>query len=153
MYVHFENKEDLSLAAVEYNLNKVAGKVMAAVNKQDTAKDKLFAYLDVVSDPIHPPAPGGCPMLNFGMEADDNFPAINAAVQKALDFSQQAIVNIIKKGIQGKEFRAGWNAGDFAVKMFAMIEGGILLSRVAGNSQKMKIIVRLLKKEIEEQVL
>src|ERR1700737_4544522 len=68
LYVHFENKEELAYSAVDYNLASLAEKVLAVVDKQKTAKTKLFAYLDILSDPMHPPVFGGCPMLNFGME-------------------------------------------------------------------------------------
>src|SRR5260370_37129906 len=67
LYVHFENKEDLSYAVVDYNLDKLAEKSAAAMNKHKTAKGKLLAFADLYSDPFNPPLVGGCPMLNFAM--------------------------------------------------------------------------------------
>ncbi|SEW52702.1 TetR/AcrR family transcriptional regulator [Chitinophaga arvensicola] len=152
LYVHFQNKEELSEAVVAYNLEKLSSKVMAVVNRADSAHDKLLAYMEILSHPLTPPVKGGCPMINFGAEADDNFPAIRRKVNKSLDTAQQMIVDIIEYGIARKEFKASWNAPEFATKMFAMIEGGIILCRAAGSNNKMKIINQILKKEIEEQL-
>ncbi len=71
LYVHFDNKDVLAGAAVDHNMDLLRKKVMAAVGRQTNAKDKLFAYIDVFIDPMNPPVTGGCPMMNFGTEADD----------------------------------------------------------------------------------
>jgi AcrR family transcriptional regulator len=153
LYVHFENKEELSYAAVDYNLASLVNKVMAAVDKQKTAKAKLFAYLDVFADPLNPPVTGGCPMLNFGMEADDNDPVVRTKVNAVIEGAQQSIVALVKMGIASGEFRKSWEAREFATKMFALIEGGVMMCRIAKNTKSMRVIIRGLKKEIEEQTL
>lgn len=153
MYVHFESKEELSYAVVDYNLNTLSAKVSDAVNKEKTSKGKLFAYFDFLSDPLNPPLIGGCPMLNFGMEADDTNPAIKHRVNKLVQGSAQRLVSIIDQGIANGEFKDTWNAKEFGIKAFAMIEGGTLISRVSGSNDQMKIIVNTIKKEIEDNTL
>lgn len=150
LYVHFENKEDLSYAVVDYNLEKLAEKIAAAMNKYKTAKEKLFAFTELYSDPFNPPVVGGCPMLNFGTEADDTNPVIKQKVNKTLQATPQMLARIIEQGIIDGEFKNSWNAKEFGIKMFAMIEGGILISRVSANKEQMFTIVELIKKEIEE---
>ena len=153
LYVHFENKDELSYAAVDYNLDKLVEKVMSAINKQKTAKAKLFAFTDLYSDPAKPPMVGGCPILNFGMEADDTNPVIRQKVSKRLLASPKILEAIVERGIIDGEFRKSWNATEFGIKMFAMIEGGVLFSRVSGNSDQITIIINMIKKEIEENSL
>ena len=65
LYVHFENKEELSYSVVDYNLNAFVERTIAAVSKCQTAKLKLFGILDFLSDLLNPPVAGGCPMMNF----------------------------------------------------------------------------------------
>jgi TetR/AcrR family transcriptional regulator, transcriptional repressor for nem operon len=151
LYVHFENKEDLSHAVVDYHLDKLVESVNATLSKQTTAKGKLFAYIDLFSDPLDPPFTGGCPLLNFGMEADDTDQKIRKKVNAIIEGSEQSIAGIVKKGIADGEFKSGWDAREFATKLFAMIEGGIMMSRVAGSNKAIKILIRALKKEIEEK--
>lgn len=150
LYGHFDSKEELSYAAVDYNLDRLAEKTEAAVNKHKTAKGKLSAFLDLYNDPFNPPLVGGCPMLNFGMESDDTNPVIREKVNKRLQGSPLFLTRIIEQGIVDGEFKKSWNAEEFGIKMFAMIEGGILFSRVSGNKEKMGILIKMIKKEIEE---
>ena len=150
LYVHFENKDELSYAAVDYNLDKLTEKTLATMSKHKTAKGKLFAFTDLYSDPFNPPLVGGCPMLNFGMEADDTNPVIKQKVNKRLQASPKMLTRIIEQGITDGEFKKSWNAIEFGIKMFAMIEGGVLFSRVSGNKEHMNVLINVIKKEIEE---
>lgn len=151
LYVHFENKEDLSHAVVDYHLVRLGEVVEAAMKKQATAKGKLFAYIDAFINPLDPPLVGGCPMLNFGMEADDTDQTIRQKVNSIIEGAQQNLAGIIKKGIASGEFKPDWEPREFALKMFALVEGGIMMSRIAGNNKAMKVIARSLKKEIGEK--
>jgi hypothetical protein len=56
-------------------------------------------------------------------------------------------------GIQQGVFKADWNYREFATLMFAMIEGGILISKTTKKFDKMAIIYRNLKKMVEDQLL
>ena len=151
LYVHFESKEELSYAAVDYNLNSLAEKIMATIGKHKTAKSKLFALINFLADPLNPPIVGGCPMLNFGMEADDTNPIIKHKVNKLILTARQVIETIAQQGITEGEFKNSWKTKEFAIKAFAMIEGGILISRMSDSTDQMKVIVKMLKKEIEDQ--
>lgn len=152
LYVHFDNKDVLAEAVVDYNLQLLSQRLMRNINRFDHPKDKLFAYLDAYRNPLDPPVAGGCPMLNFGTEADDQFENVREKVAEGVNRAQQLIIEIIEQGIRNKVFRADWNYRDFATMMFAMIEGGILISRTTRNRDKMGIIVKNLKKMIEAQL-
>jgi AcrR family transcriptional regulator len=153
LYVHFENKEVLAASAIDYNMELLFTKVQTAVNKQKTAKDKLFAFVDALKDPLSPPVTGGCPMMNFGTEADDTNQMVKNKVNVAFDSSEQTIISIIEQGIKDGSMNPDWNYKEFATMMFAMIEGGIVMCRVAGNITKMNIITKNIKKMITEQII
>ena len=84
MYVHFENKEVLACAAVDHNMKLLSSKLQSALSKSTTAKQALFSYIDFFSNPTHPPVIGGCPLLNFGTEADDTNPIVREKVNSAI---------------------------------------------------------------------
>ncbi|WP_254070880.1 TetR/AcrR family transcriptional regulator [Pedobacter sp. L105] len=150
LYVHFQNIDELVNCVVDYNLKMFVERTTAVSDQHESAKNKFFALLDYLSDPLNPPVQGGCPMMNFGMEADDTNPVIREKVNEVVCGVQQAMENIIQKGINDGEFQKEWDAGEFATKSYAMIEGGILISRVSRDISKMKMLVRLLKEEINE---
>lgn len=151
MYVHFENKDVLACAAVDHNMKILNGKLEAEITKAKTAKDQLFAYIDFFSNPINPPVIGGCPLLNFGMEADDTNPVVKEKVNRIIQRGQSLLTSIIEKGISEGEFNPNKKAGELATVIFAMLEGGHLMSRMSGNNESMKTIVATLKKMISEK--
>ncbi|MEO7975543.1 TetR/AcrR family transcriptional regulator [Flavobacterium sp.] len=150
MYVHFENKEVLACAAVDHNMKLLGNKLQSAISKAKTAKGEILAFIDFFNNPLNPPVTGGCPLLNFGTEADDTNPIVKEKVNGGIKFTQQIVENSINKGITNGEFKPDWNASEFAVIVFAMLEGGNLIARTSGNNDKMNIIIKTLKAIIEE---
>lgn len=153
LYVHFENKDILACAAVDYNLKIVMEKVSEAINSFTNPKDKLFAYIDLFNNPLEPMVVGGCPILNFGSEADDTNETVKRKVNKVINLSQKIIAEITQEGINNGTFKPNWDNNEFATIMFAMIEGGIMISRMAGDNIKMKVISVYLKKTISDQAV
>ncbi|RYJ37447.1 TetR family transcriptional regulator [Flavobacterium anhuiense] len=153
MYVHFENKDVLACAAVDHNMKILSTKLETALRDGKSAKEQLFAYIEFFSNPINPPVIGGCPLLNFGTESDDTNPIVKEKVNNAIKRGQSLLTSIIEKGIADKEFTPDWNSSEFATALFAMLEGGHLMSRVSGNNDNMKTIEKTLKKIISEKLI
>jgi AcrR family transcriptional regulator len=153
LYVHFDNKDDLAEVVVDYTLEQLRLKLMISINKHSGAKEQLFAYFDEYIDSMHPPMVGGCPMMNFGTEADDLNQVIRKRVNKSIENIQALIEDIIKKGIDDGVFNPEWNHKEFATMAFTMIEGGILINRVSGSNSKMKVINHNLKQMVEANLL
>ncbi|GAA6767287.1 TetR/AcrR family transcriptional regulator [Flavobacterium sp. CGRL1] len=153
MYVHFENKEVLACAAVDHNMKILSSKLQNALSGISTSKEALFTYIDFFSNPTHPPVIGGCPLLNFGTEADDTNPIVKEKVNSAIKQGQQLLSGIIERGIANKEFKTDFNPAEFATAMFAMLEGGHLMARVSGSNDKMEIVAKTLKNLIEQSTI
>lgn len=153
LYVHFENKDVLANAAVDYNLQLLGERVHASLSKHKSGYDKLVAFFDTFNKPIHSVVEGGCPMINFGMEADDTNQVVKNKVSQAVNLSQRVISEIIETGIKDGEFKPDWDYKEFSTIAFAMIEGGIVICRVVGNNLKMDVINNYIKKIIEDNAL
>lgn len=152
-YIHFKDKDDLACSAAEYCMEQLGSKLTTAISQSSTATGKLFTYIDVLGDVLNPPVEGGCPLLNFGMEADDTNKIIREKVNLYIEVAIKIIKDIIRTGIKNGEFKATWNYDEFAIVMFALVEGGVFIGRVAGNNSRMKIIAKQLKNMIREQVI
>lgn len=150
LYVHFENKEAISHAVVDHFVGKKLKFLEATLSRPGSAKEKLFAYLDVFLDPVSPPFEGGCPFLNFGMEADDLDQIIRKKVKKIIDIVQQRIADTFEEGRANGEFKANILPQEFAIKLYAMMEGAVMMTRISGNGNYMKVVAKLLKQEILE---
>ena len=153
LYIHFEDKDSLAFAVLEHSLSLQNKKLSTSMDHIDGPYEKLLAYLQVYHDPMNPTVPGGCPMMNFGMEADDNFPLVKERVNKAIEARQLFLEGIIKTGIHEGIFKPEWNYREFAILMFATIQGGIMICRVAGSNAKMKGILNQLESLIRAQLI
>jgi TetR/AcrR family transcriptional repressor of nem operon len=150
VYGNFESKEEICLEAFSYLTRTLAKAIDQSMEGEVTAKGKLFALLDFYADRLIKSNNGGCPILNFGTEADDTDPVMKQKVKDAINNSQNRIANVVKQGLEAGEFKPLFNAETFGIKMFTMIEGAILISRVQSNNAHMKLITGMLKAEIQE---
>ena len=148
LYVHFDNKDKLSQASTEFMLSRQKQKVELAIARHTTAKDKLIAFFKASVAPSNLTVAGGCPMLNLGLEADDTRPVIRRSVLKTTDEMQATITRLVQEGIRSGEFRASVAAEEFATRSFAMLEGGIFLSKLSGNGKKLAVILGSLIAEV-----
>ncbi|SDI79611.1 TetR/AcrR family transcriptional regulator [Mucilaginibacter sp. P25] len=153
LYGHFESKDEIASVMVNYLLDKLSDKVNTVMAKEKTAIKKIHAFIDIYKDPIDSYIEGGCPILNFGVEADDNNPVLKQRLKAMIEAGQKDFVEIINKGVADGEISPEINAADYALKMFALLEGGMLVSRVTGSSRYMNSLVRMLKTELKEYEL
>lgn len=150
LYVHFENKDELACSVVDFNLNTLLNRALDAASRQTFSKDRILAFISHVFNPQKAPLTGGCPMINFGMEADDTNQAIRKKVNRTAELIQEHIKGFVQSGIANKEFKKSWDATRFAIKTFALIEGGIVMTRISGDREKMSVIKSIIENEIEE---
>ncbi|WP_121810702.1 TetR/AcrR family transcriptional regulator [Mucilaginibacter kameinonensis] len=153
LYGHFESKDEIASVMVNYLLDKLSDKVNTVMAKEKTAIKKIFAFIDIYKDPIDSYIDGGCPILNFGVEADDNNPMLKQRLKTMIEEGQKVFVEIINKGVADGEISPEINAADYALKMFTLLEGGMLVSRVTGSGKYMNSLVRMLKNELKEYEL
>jgi len=149
LYGHFDSKEELSYATVDYMLQKIIDRRNRVIEKETTAKAKLFAFMDLHKDPLNSLITGGCPILNFSIESDNTNPVVQQKIQTIIISGNKLFASIIREGIKNGEFKADLNADEFALKMFAAIEGGNFISKAMNNSKYNLTIIKNLKKEIE----
>ena len=149
LYGNFSSKEELSYAVVDHHLGLLAAALTEAVGKAEGARGKLFAYLDFFRHPLQFPLPGGCPILNFGVESDDTDPVVKEKVKGLIEAAQAKAAGIIRQGIKSGEFKADFDARSFSILMFSAIEGGVLIGRVLHTNSQMGVVIGALKKMIE----
>ncbi len=151
LYGNFYNKEDLAMEAFKYAVKRVKDLVKTRVEGETTYKKQLRAMLDFFAEYVfHPPVPGGCPLLNTAVQADDQLPGMRRIVVKELMSTVMFIYNLINKGIKAGEFRKDVNARELAYTIFCSVEGAIMFSRVERSDEPMKIIVKHCKKLLNE---
>src|ERR671933_154038 len=148
VYGNFDSKDEICLEVFNYLLKRLSSEIDGYSLEEATAKGKLFALLDYYRDNLLRSDFGGCPILNFGVEADDTNPAIKQRVNQSIKAMQSRISNLIIQGISNGEFKDTFDAETFAVKAFTILEGAILIGRIQNSTQQMNLLVDMLKAEI-----
>jgi TetR/AcrR family transcriptional repressor of nem operon len=131
IYNHFASKEQLALEAFDYAFALHQQRIQLALEGKRHAVDRLYAMLayfeSIIEDPL---IPGGCPILNTAVEADDAHPALLERARNAMDSLRGTIERIVTRGIERHELRQGVDASRCATLFLSMFEGSLLLSNL-----------------------
>lgn len=153
IYGNFESKEEIQLAAFEYALETIAKGMNGALEGIESAIAKLHAMLDFYEKFVFdPPIEGGCMILNTAVEADDTNPALRECVAKGIDRWRRKIGTIIREGIAAGEIRSDVDINAFALLFIATVEGGVMLAKVYGDVEKIRIPLRHIHVLIDTQL-
>lgn len=150
VYGNFESKDEICLEAFDYLAKRVGADMSQAMSRATTNREKLGALLDYYINNVMAENNYGCPLMNFGIEADDTNPAVKVKVNKAILTTQNLFARIVRAGIETGEFKKTVNADAFAIKAFAMIEGGMWIARLQGSPKQMQVIIDSLRQEIND---
>lgn len=134
LYGNFENKDQIALAALEYNISKIKSEIAGRIGPIDNSCDKLIAFAEFYRDMFDKISQrGGCPILNAAIDSDNTELPLRDFVIRSISDWIDMIILIIRRGIKRREIKEGINAEAFATLFVTLIEGGIMLSKVTGD--------------------
>ena len=153
LYNHFGSKEQLALAAFDWAVDQLNSRWRTSVAGKRNAFDRLMAVVDMFNDYYsNPVVPGGCPILNTAVESDDTNPLLRKRAQEKMDRMRQTVASIMRKGAERGEVRSEPNFDDIAVELIALLEGGIMLSKLYGDAKYLKTAQARARKIIESEL-
>jgi AcrR family transcriptional regulator len=151
IYGNFENKDDVALAAFEYNFAQVTQYVKSRILATEDSIQRLLVYPEVYRNFLKIPfLKSGCPILNTSTEADDTHPALKAKAAEALTFWKRSIENQVKRGIERNEIKDTTDPVQVAVILMSLIEGAIMQAKVTEKSTELRIAMDFLAKMIND---
>ncbi|WP_295718920.1 TetR/AcrR family transcriptional regulator [Mucilaginibacter sp.] len=152
-YGHFESKEELSFASVDYLFDKMTGRRNTALDKHVKAVDKIHAFMDMNKNPLKSYFKGGCPIINLSTESDDTNSTIKKKVKTMINTAISQFTLILQSGIDRGELSENLAPAEFANKMFVSIEGANAICRVLNSAGPMRLVIDSLKKELASYTL
>ena len=151
IYGNFKNKDEVATAAFERGVEIVAGEIAKRVKKETTAPAKIETIVDFYEDYLkNPPIPGGCPVLNSSIEADDSLPFLRSRVIRSIALLKDSLMKIVNRGIIEGQIKKHVDAEEFAHVLFSIVEGAISVSRIEGDGRSFGFVKRFIKKQIQE---
>jgi len=145
IYGNFENKDELALAAFEYNHNKVNELIRSKILERENSIDRLLVYPRIYKNYFrYPFLHAGCPILNSATEVDDTHPMLRERVVQALDFWRTSLEKQIKRGIHRKEIHPLTHPTELAILIISLIEGSFMQSKLNNRLFELKITMNYL---------
>ena len=134
IYKHFRSKQEIAVAAFDYSLDSIVAAAIDRVGKEETAIDRLLAFVNTFQGfTTKPICVGGCPVLNMAVESDDTHPEMRRHVQNAVNGIRALIGSIVELGIRQGEIVATTDIEQVSTIVFVTIEGAIMMSKLYGD--------------------
>jgi len=151
IYRHFTSKDALEIETLTHLSGIMNEKLRWRVKEQPTAGKKLRAVVRFFESYISdPPIIGGCPLLNAAVEADDAHPDLRKTATIILNGLRSSLMSILEKGIYYKQLKRGIDKELYATLIIACLEGAIMMSKLSGNDDDIKRVIKHLEKQIAE---
>jgi TetR/AcrR family transcriptional repressor of nem operon len=134
IYGNFENKDEVALAAFDYNFSLVIDYIKKQMLKRNTVIERLLVYPETYRNFLKLPfLIAGCPIANTSTEADDTHPQLKEKAAQALLYWRNSVERHLKQGIQNNEIKANININQTVAVITALIQGAILHAKVSGK--------------------
>ena len=153
IYRHFESKEQLALEALDYAVGIMGERFAAALEGKTNTPDRLRAIIRVfASIPHDPPVPGGCPVMNAGIENDDGNPVLRDRARDAMDGLRALVVRVARRGMEKGELRDSADPDALASLLISSLEGAVMLAKLYEDPVHVTRGVEHLERYLDESV-
>jgi len=132
IYRHFSTKEELAAEAFDYAWQAATDVRLQDLDSIPNSVDKLKRFMANFVQ-RRPSVPGGCPLLNTAIDADDGNPILRERARGALRQWQDILSDIVNAGLQRKEIRSGIDPKKLATLIIGSLEGALMISRLERN--------------------
>ena len=151
IYRHFSSKEELAAEAFDYTWEAAWRARLLHVDDKADGIEKLKQLIANFID-YRSPIPGGCPVLNTAIDADDGNAVLRARVAKALRSWVGRLQNIVKQAQERSEIRREVDPKTVATLIVASLEGALMMSRLQRNDEPLRRVQSHLSRYLEQEV-
>jgi TetR/AcrR family transcriptional repressor of nem operon len=154
IYRHFKSKDQLEKETLNYLSGVMFQSLGSKIKVASTAPEKLRALFRFFETYIsNPPVKGGCPLLNAATEADDAHPVLRKRALALLNTLRDSIITMLEKGIKYGQLKPSIDKAYYSSVIIAMLEGAIMMSKLRGNNEDIKMAIRCLENILTEIVV
>jgi TetR/AcrR family transcriptional repressor of nem operon len=151
IYRHFSSKEELAAQAFDYAWRAASDARMHDLDVVPNSVDRLKRFVANFVE-RRSSVPGGCPLLNTAIDADDGNPVLRERARKALREWRDLLSSIISTGVERKEIRRGVDAKKLATLIISCVEGALMISRLERDREALLAAQSHLERYLETEV-
>ena len=152
IYGNFKDKRALALAAFNYNIRLEMGRLTQFIQAHSSPIQQLIAILEFYAyHRSHQQTGGGCPIINIGVDANNQNEELLERVQEVIGKLEGSIEEIIKAGIAKHELRADLDTSACAKHFYTSIQGAVFMAMTLKDDSYLQQMSNHLRQLIEEQ--
>jgi len=151
IYRHFASKEELAAEAFDYTWEQAWKARLLHLEDKSTGVAKLKQLIANFVD-YRSSVPGGCPVLNTAIDADDGNPVLRARVEKALQSWKSRLQKIVKQAAGRHELRSDVDPKAVATLIIATLEGALMIARIERADSALRQVQSHLNHYLDTQV-
>ncbi|WP_422089704.1 TetR/AcrR family transcriptional regulator [Tenacibaculum ovolyticum] len=155
IYGHFENKENLALEAFKFSVRRVLKDLNKEVAKGKTPLDMLLNIASFYKGYYYYNKQfGGCPILNIGVDSDNQNSKISKLVQSYNYRILDRFAELIEMGKKSNQIKSSIDGMLYAKRFFYMIEGAVYMSYIMKDDSYLidlsQTIEEIIKKQLKQ---
>ena len=129
IYGNFENKEALAIAAFQKNVNDLLKRISEHQEQSSSPLQKIYLithfYRTYYDFSKHL---GGCPILNVGVDANNQDTALLEEVRSIIIKTQNNIAKLVNLGKEAGEIKQTIDSQKFAKRLYSHIQGAVFMT-------------------------
>ncbi len=137
LYRYFASKEELAAEAFRYAMQEA---LRLRTNDLEQGASALEHLRRGVARFVEAPStmPGGCPLMNTAIDADDGNPMLKTLVTEGFRAWKRRLERVVRQGIDCGEISAGTEPRRIANMIVATLEGALMISRLEGRRDALR---------------
>jgi TetR/AcrR family transcriptional repressor of nem operon len=152
IYRHFKSKQQLAAEAFDYAWNIASTLRTENTDQIPNSVDRLQQLVRNFRERREGLVPGGCPLLNTAIDADNGNFLLRRKAKRALDGWLNRLRTIVEQGQRSGEIRADVDANEIAATIISTLEGSLMISRLQRTEKAIDQGCRHLAKYFETEV-
>jgi TetR/AcrR family transcriptional repressor of nem operon len=152
IYRHFSGKEELATEAFDYSWGKAVSGRLEGVAEVPDRVNRLKKMIENFVQLRAGLVPGGCPLMNTAVEADDGNAALRARAKKALQNWTVRLSKIATEGIEKQQIDHHIDPLKLSQLIIGSLEGALLISRLQNSDEPLRAIKQHLSEYLEKNV-
>jgi TetR/AcrR family transcriptional repressor of nem operon len=151
IYRHFSSKEELAAEAFDYAWKSAFETRIHDLKQTPNSIEKLKRFIvNFING--RPAVPGGCPVLNTAIEADDGNLLLRERVRAAWREWRDYLAEIVAAGLKRKEIRPEVDAKQVATLIISSLEGALMIARLERNKEALLTAQSHLERYLDTEV-
>lgn len=137
LYRHFSSKEELAAEAFRYALKNA---LKTRTDGIDSVGEPLDQLRYLIGRFVEEPSlmPGGCPLMNTAIDADDGNAVLRKLACDAIADWKARLGAIVQEGIRRRAIRRNVDPVRIATTIIATLEGALMISRLEGSKTALR---------------